>query len=373
MIYFDYAATCPLDEDAAKTYLKAATEYYGNSNSLHDAGSSAKLLLEKVRENFASLLDVPKDGIYFTSGGTESNFLAIQALLSSKKGRHVISSLAEHSSIRGTLEKLSAQGYEITYLPLQKNGRISVNDFINSLRKDTVLATIQFANSEIGSIQPIKEIGEICREKGILFHSDCVHAFGKVDLKPIKQYVDSYSFSAHKFYGPKGVGGVYMNPRINWQSYFPHTNHENGFRPGTVNVPGIAAMYTAAEKSYQMLRQQEKHFQILRDIFLNKLQPFQDKIVIYNSPKENQILSTIGMRIFGKEGQWIMLECNRRGYCISTGSACQVGMTIPSTTMKALGIPNKEAKEFIRITFGRETTKGDVLALADALIDMIQD
>lgn len=373
MIYFDYAATCPLDEDAAKTYIKAATDYFGNTNSLHDAGSSAKLLLEKVREEFSSLLGVSKDGLFFTSGGTESNYLAIFALLSNnRKGRHIISSMAEHSSIRGTLEKLSAQGYEITYLPLQKNGRINVNDFMDSLREDTVLCAIQYANPEIGSIQPIKEIGDICKKKGILFHSDCVHAFGKVDLKPIQPYVDSYSFSAHKFYGPKGVGGIYINPRIHWRSYYPHTSHENGFRPGTVNVPGIAAMLTAAEKSYRALSKFENHVQNLRNIFIKKLQTYEDQVVIYQLPKEMQILSTIGMRIKGKEGQWVMLECNQRGYCISTGSACQVGMTIPSATMKALGVPDKEAKEFIRISFGRDTTEEDVIALANALIDIIE-
>jgi cysteine desulfurase len=374
MIYFDYAATCPLDEEAAEAYVKAATAYFGNSSSLHDIGSQAKSLLEGCREELATLLDVPKEGIYFTSGGSESNYLAIHSLLSAKKkkGKHIITGMAEHSSIHGTFDKIKEQGYEVTYLPLHENGQISVQELKESVREDTVLVSIQYVNSEIGSIQPIEEIGKICVENDILFHSDCVQAFGKVNLQPAAQFINSFSISAHKIYGPKGVGAVFIDPLLNWQPYYQHVTHENGFRPGTVNVPGIAAMLTAAEKIDKNRKMNLMHNKKLRKRFTEILDPFSDQIILYNGAEESQLPSIIGMRLKGKEGQWVMLECNRSGFAISTGSACQSGLKLPSKTMKALRIPDKEAKEFIRISFGKDTKENEVIALATKLADIIK-
>lgn len=371
MKYFDYAASCPLDKEAAQVYVQAATDYYGNSSSLHDIGSQALDLLENSRYEIANLLGVDKAGIYFTSGGTEGNFFAIHALLSSikNKGKHIVTGMAEHSSIHSTLEKLRQEDYEVTPLPFDASGHISINQLIGAIREDTVLITLQHGNSEIGTIQPLEEVSAICKEKGILLHSDCVQTFGKTNLKPIARIVDSLTISGHKFYGPKGIGAVYIQPHLQWMPYHPSATHEKGFRPGTVNVPAIVAMTIAAKKAYENLDNYHKHYEILRNAFINTLEPHLLNFVMYHS----DIPSTIGMRIKGVEGQMVMLECNRFGFSISTGSACQVGQQTPSKTMLALGVEDKSAKEFIRISFGRETNVEDVRELALTIGRIIQE
>lgn len=374
MIYLDYAATSPLDEEAAQAYIKTATNYYGNSSSLHDIGSTAQQLLEGCRKELAKLTNVPKDGIYFTSGGSESNYLAIRALLSasSNEGKHVITGIAEHASIRGVFEKIKAQGYEVTCLPLNEQGIIDIEEFTNAIREDTVLISIQYINSEIGSIQQIEEIGKICRERNILFHSDCVQAFGKIDLGDAVKYMDSFTISGHKFYGPKGIGALFIHPRLHWMPYYPGATHENGFRPGTVNVPSIVAMTVAAQKTYKEMEGNLAHYRNLRKIFMDNINSYKDKITIYQAPLSQQLPSIVGLGIKGLEGQWVMLECNRNGFAISTGSACHSGMQDPSQTMKALAIPDKIAKEFIRISFGKNTTEEDVRQIAMLINNIIE-
>jgi cysteine desulfurase len=376
MKYFDYAATCPLDSDAAEAYLKAAGEYFGNTGSLHDAGSRAASLLEGCRSQMALMLGAEKEGIYFTSGGSEGNFLAIHALLSAaeKEGRHIIAGKAEHSSVHSTLRRLIEAGYETTFLPLDENGRISVADFEHAIREDTVLAVIQHSNSEIGTIQPLMDISTLCRKNGILLHSDMVHSFGKLDVAGILQHVDSASISAHKFYGPKGTGAVYVSPDLSWKAYYPGSSHENGFRPGTVNVPAVAAMVQAAGKAYSSLDDLSVLAARQRKEFLEVLNKACVPIAVYGSdcPKE-QIASTIGLGIRGIEGQWMMLECNRRGFAISTGSACQTGMQAPSKTMNAMGLEDAAAKEFIRISFGRTTSMEEIRELGSSIASIISE
>lgn len=373
MKYFDYAATCPLDEEALEVYVRAATKVYGNSNSLHDIGSAASNLLENCRNEFARMLGVNSEGIYFTSGGSESNFLTIQALLSSalKDGKHIITSATEHSSVQSTLEKLKEKNYEVTILPLNSAGYIDVLRVKDSIREDTVLCCIQHGNPEIGTIQPIKEISLLCKENKILFHSDCVHTFGKVSLLEISQFVDGLSISSHKFYGPKGVGVAYVHPSLNRKSYYPGASHEKGFRPGTLNVPGVAAMTIAAQKAEARLDAAFTHAQKLRDAFLQVLIPIKDTIIIYGSDYKRQIPYTVGMRVEGIEGQYMMLECNRYGFAISTGSACQIQLQSSSKTMKAMGITGKSAKEFIRISFGWDTSDSDVKELAETIVKIV--
>lgn len=369
--YFDYAASCPLDREAAEVYVKAASSYYGNSSSLHDAGDQANELLEYSRAQFARFFGASKDGVFFTGSGSEGNFLAIQTLLSGKvkRGKHIITGMAEHSSVLNTMEKLQKAGWDITMLPFAPDGRIDVGAFRNAVRHDTVLASIQHANPEIGTLQPIEEISRICRENDILFHSDCVQSFGKVDLTAVARSVDSLTISGHKFYGPKGVGAVYLNPALRWDPYVPSTTHEGGFRPGTVNVPGIAAMAAAAEKAVGGLEIYGEHYHRLQGEFLKSLDPVKAKCTVY----EADLPSTIGMRVAGLEGQLVMNEANQRGFAISTGSACQVSLQAPSKTMIALGVEGKAAKEFIRITLGRETEMEDVRQLGEVLVKIVEE
>lgn len=375
MIYLDYAATSPLDKKAADIYIKVATEIYGNESSLHDIGGQAKELLEHCRNQFAQALDIDPAGVFFTGGGSDGNFLAIEALLSSikTKKKHIITSIAEHASIHQVMSLLKKRGYEITFLPFREDGQIDLHHLQSAIREDTALISIQHSNSELGVIQPIKEISALCRANHILFHSDFVHSFGKIDLSPIIPFVDSFTISAHKFYGPKGCGIVYLHPRINWQPYFPNTVHERGFKPGTVNVPAIAATITAAQQSLERLSQLDNHYFQLRKQFTHELHDYKDQWLIHENQNGNQLYATIGMRILGLEGQYIMLECNRNGVAISTGSACHTGLQTPTSSMIALGIETKKAKEFFRISFGVNTTANDITKLTRILKTIMQE
>lgn len=371
--YFDYAATTPLDSEAAQIYIEAATKYYGNTSSLHDIGGTAKDILENCRSEFSAILEVAKEGIFFTSGGSESNFLGIRALLSAKKkeGYHIISSMAEHSSVQSTWNALSSK-YEVTLLPYNNKGRMDLDALKQATREDTVLISIQHGNSEIGSLQPIEEIALWCIENNILLHSDCVHTFGKINIQKVSKLVDSLSLSSHKFYGPKGSGLVYVNPKLAWKSFYPGTSHENGFRPGTVNVPAIAAMTTSAQKVEKDRDEFYEKAKMLRQTLLSILSEKEDQITVFSSDEEQQLPHTLGLRIHGLEGQYVMLECNRLGFAISTGSACSSGLQSPSKTMKAMDIPERIGKEFIRISFGRDTTEQDVHALGETLIQIMK-
>ncbi|PAE42162.1 IscS subfamily cysteine desulfurase [Bacillus sp. 7884-1] len=371
MIYFDFAATTPLDPEAAEVFVQASTEYFGNSSSLHDIGGQSQDLLENCREELANLLGINKKGLYFTSGGSEGNFLAIEALLSAPKktGKHIIAGLAEHSSIHGVLNRLD--GYNITFLPLNSSGLIDVEELERSITPETILVTVQHVNSEIGTIQPIEEIGRICLEHDIHFHSDFVQSFGKINLRNIPQLVSSFSFSGHKIYGPKGVGGVYVDPAISWKAFFPGSSHEKGFRPGTLNVPGIAAMTAAAQKINDRMGKNHDKYLELRAAFMDSLKPIKDFVHVHQAESVSQLPSIIGLRISGIEGQWMMLECNRYGFAISTGSACQIGMQSPAKVTLALGLSTQEAKEFIRISFGTSTKREDVIKLGETIVGIV--
>lgn len=373
MKYLDYAATSPLDEEAAKTYVKIATEYFGNANSLHDIGEDARRLLENCRLEFSQMLGVTSEGIYFTSGGSESNFLAIEALLSAalKPGKHIITSLAEHSSIQNHIERLKAEGYQVTSLPFNEKGLIELDMFKEAIREETVLVIIQHGNSEIGTVQPIREIGELCQSEHILLHSDCVQTFGKLDIKEISLYTDSLSISGHKFYGPKGTGLAYVRPQLNIKPFFPNTTHEKGFRPGTVNIPGIAAMTVAAKKAVDSINQNQLNGQQHRATFIEAIQTIKDHVTIYGSDGNQQLPHIIGMSLDGIEGQWVLLEANRYGFAISTGSACHTGLLTPAQAMNALNISGKKAKEYFRISFGRHTSKADMQSFAELLIKIL--
>jgi cysteine desulfurase len=372
MIYFDFAATTPLDPEAAEVFVQASTEFFGNSSSLHDFGGQSQDLLENCREELANLLGVNKKGLYFTSGGSEGNFLAIEALLSApkKNGKHIIAGMAEHSSIHGVLNRL--EGYSITYLPLNSSGLIDIEELKRAITPQTILVAVQHVNSEIGTIQPIDEIAGICREHDIHLHSDFVQSFGKIDLKKIAPLVSSFSFSGHKIYGPKGVGGVYVDPAISWSAFFPGGSHERGFRPGTVNVPAIASMTAAAQKLTSQLVQSCDRFLELRTILVQSLDPIKNFVHIYQAAPDSQLPSIIGLRISEIEGQWMMLECNRYGFAISTGSACQIGMQAPAKVTQALGLSPQEAKEFIRISFGKTTKREDVVKLGETIVDIVK-
>ncbi|WIY63683.1 IscS subfamily cysteine desulfurase [Bacillus arachidis] len=367
MIYLDYAATTPMSKEAIETYTKAAEQYFGNEQSLHDIGGTASSLLQVCRASLAQMIGGKEQGVFFTSGGSESNYLAIQSLLNTKSGKHILTTPMEHASIRSYFQFLAQQGYTITEIPVDSYGLIDLRALEEAITEDTVLASIQHGNSEIGTIQPISEIGEILKKRNILFHTDCVQTFGKLPIDVTAMQIDSLSISAHKIYGPKGVGACYINPQVRWEEVFPGTSHEKGFRPGTVNVPGIASFLTAAEHILDNHEEEQTRFRQLRSYFIEQLQPLPLEIQV-EGHSTSCLPHIIGVTIKGIEGQYTMLECNRHGIAISTGSACQVGKQEPSKTMLAIGKTYEEAKQYVRFSFGRHTTKENIDTTIHALL-----
>ncbi len=235
-----------MSKEAIETYAKAAEQYFGNEQSLHDIGGTSSSLLQVCRKSFAQMIHGKEQGVFFTSGGSESNYLAIHSLLKAREGKHIITTPIEHASIRNYFQSLKQQGYTITEIPVDSYGMIDMYALENSITENTVLASIQHGNSEIGTVQPIAEIGKLLKKHHVIFHTDCVQTFGKLPIDVTEMQIDSLSVSAHKIYGPKGVGACYINPQIRWEPLFKGTTHEKGFRPGTVNVPGVGAFLTAS-------------------------------------------------------------------------------------------------------------------------------
>ncbi len=373
MIYLDYAATTPIREEVLHAYNEVSKNYYGNPSSLHDVGSNAKQLLELCRKELADKINGDSDGVFFTSGGTESNQLAIRSLLDAHKtkGNHLITSSTEHSSIHNLCKQLETEGFDVTYLPADQYGQVRLEDLQSVVTDQTILVSIQFANPEIGTIQPIKEIGEFLHDHNILFHSDCVQAFGKVPINVKQLHIDSLSISSHKINGPKGVGASYISPSVRWVQQIPGTSHENGFRPGTVNVPGIASFITAVQLICSEMEVNTVKYQELRKRLVTGIETIGHPILVEGHAID-QLPHIVGLSVAGLQGQYVMLEFNRRGIAISTGSACQIGSQSPSKTMLAIGKSKDEAKQLIRLSFGHMTKEDDIDKAVDVLGNITQ-
>ncbi|GER67075.1 cysteine desulfurase [Weizmannia acidilactici] len=362
MHYFDYAATTKMSGLALEAYMETAKHFYGNSESLHDIGTNAHAVLEKSRALISGYLGIPAESIYFTSGGTEGNLLAILSLAmgAANKGKHIISSMAEHASVHSALSFLEQQGFEVTRIPFTKKGTLHLDKLEQAIRPDTVLVSIQHLNQEIGTIQPIGDISRIVKGRGILFHSDCVQSFGKADLNSIIPFVDSITVSSHKIHGPKGVGAVYIHPSCVVKPVFSHLSHEKGIRGGTVNVPGIAGFAVAVE---DISIERERDW-----AFRNLLKQASGGMVTFiEGAPEAQLPSLVGCMIPGVQGQLVLLECNKAGFAISTGSACQEHHEGGSKAVEAMGYPKEVSDQFFRISFGRYTTKEEVVLLGKTL------
>ncbi|WP_110111473.1 IscS subfamily cysteine desulfurase [Bacillus sp. CGMCC 1.16541] len=357
MIYLDYAATTPMCKEALDVYQKVATLYYGNTNSLHDYGTEAAQLLELCKEKVAGWLNGETECVYFTSGGTESNYVAVQSLLhgSIHKGKHIVTTKLEHSSLLNLWTHLEQEGYSITYLPTDSYGLVSIHELERAIRQDTVLVAIQHVNHEIGTIQPIKAIGHLLKEKGVLFHCDCVQSFGKLPIDVKAANISSLSISSHKLYGPKGVGVLYLNPYTNWKSVYHSKSTTQSLRPGTVNMPGIAAFVTATEQVMKKMTEEHERYQHLFS-YLNQCLHGLTDFVHVEGYHSHHLPSIVGLTFASVQGQYVMLQCNRYGLAVSTGSACQVGQQSPSSTLLSIGKTTEEAKRFVRISFGKETT-----------------
>ncbi|MGG4550480.1 IscS subfamily cysteine desulfurase [Rossellomorea marisflavi] len=361
MDYFDYASTTPMDPHILDIYREVAEHFWGNPNSLHDTGGAAKELLHRCTDALATLLGVPAEGLTFTSGGSAGNAAALHALAHGRKhlGTHIIIGGAEHASLHTAAGQLESAGFQITAIPYEENGLLNLRQLKSAIREETILVSIAHCNGEIGAIQPMGEIRESLRGSAALLHSDLVQSFGKWSIEEAVRHADSFTLSSHKIHGPKGMGALYIDPSI---ALIPV--HRTS---GTPDLPGITAFTAAAERAVPM----PDHYQMLRDSFFSSLdQKLGNRYRVFEGPPGQQLPQVIGLAIEGIEGQWLMLECNRRGMAISTGSACQSGMQGMPITLKSMGATERDGKEFIRISFGPSTTLEKIDRLTDTLAEV---
>jgi cysteine desulfurase len=373
-IYMDYHATTPVDPRIVQEMLPYFTEHFGNAASRnHPFGWAAEEAVDKARKQVGDLIGANAKEIVFTSGATESNNLAIKGVaeMYREKGNHIITCVTEHKAVIDTCKHLEKQGYRVTYLPVQKDGLISLDDLRAAISDKTILISIMTANNEIGVIQPIAEIGKIAKEKGILFHTDAVQAAGKIPFDVNELKVDLVSVSAHKMYGPKGVGALYVrrrNPRVLLASQIDGGGHERGMRSGTLNVPGIVGLGAAAAICQQEMVAETTRLSTLRDRLNTRLHAGLDEIYI-NGSTEHRLPHSLNISFAYVEGESLLMGIN--DVAVSSGSACTSASLEPSYVLKALGAGDDLAHSSIRFGLGRWTTEEEVDYVADKLIQVV--
>jgi cysteine desulfurase len=374
-IYMDYHATTPVDPRVLEAMMPYFTQTFGNAASRnHPFGWEAEEAVEKARKQVADLIGANAKEIIFTSGATESNNLAIKgaAEMYREKGNHIITCVTEHKAVIDTCKKLEKLGYRVTYLPVQKDGRISLDELRAALTDKTILITIMTANNEIGVIQPIAEIGAIAKEKGILFHTDAVQAAGKVPFNVNELKTDMVSISAHKMYGPKGVGALYVrrrNPRVLLSEQISGGGHERGMRSGTLNVPGIVGLGKAAELCKAEMASDTDRLRQLRDYLNEALHKNLDELYI-NGSMEHRLPHNLNISFAYVEGESLLMGIN--DVAVSSGSACTSASLEPSYVLKALGAGDDLAHSSIRFGLGRWTTKEEVDYVIQKLTSVVQ-
>jgi cysteine desulfurase len=357
VIYLDHASTTPTDPEVVQAMLPYFSEEFGNPATVYSLGLSAASAVQQARESIAATMGAEADEIYFTSGGTESDNWAIMGTADAqqKKGRHLITSAIEHHAVLETMEYLEKRGWEISKIPVDSGGLVDPEDVRKAIRPDTVLVSIMHGNNEVGTIQPIAEISKVTREAGVLFHSDMVQTAGKMPLKVEQLNVDMLSMSAHKFYGPKGVGLMYLRKRTRVSPYFHGGAQERNRRAGTLNVPGIVGMAKALELCQGRMAEDAAREAELRDRLWAGLSKNIEAIYL-NGTMEHRLPNNLNVRLDGIEGESMILMLDMEGICVSSGSACTTGSLEPSHVLLGLGIPQELAHGSLRVTLGRSTT-----------------
>ena len=367
MIYLDYNATTPLCDAAREAMLPYLGRHFGNASSIHAAGREARAAIDNARDKLGALLRAKPGEIIFTGGATESCNLGVLGLARSSSSRsgHIISNKAEHHAVLHPLEHLEQhEGFEVTWLNVSESGMVDLDQLADSIRPDTILVSIMTANNETGVIQPMREISQICRERGVLLHSDMVQAFGKTDVDV--SLVDVASFAAHKFYGPKGTGFLCLRAGVPIQPIMFGGAHENQRRPGTENVAGIAGMAAAAE---WILRdreaEQERRAQLRDQLWKNIIDVFPD--AQQNGDPIHRLANTLNASFIGVDSETMLMALDLEGICASSGSACMVGSVRASHVLLAMGLPIERARSAIRFSLGKWTTAEEIAATGDAL------
>ena len=374
-IYMDYHATTPVDPRVVETMLPYFHEKFGNAASRnHSFGWTAEEAVENARAQIARLINATPKEIIFTSGATESNNLAIKGAgeMYREKGNHIITQVTEHKAVLDTCKRLEKYGYEVTYLPVAKDGRIDLDDLRRAITAKTILITIMYANNEIGVVQPIQEIGKIAKEKGVLFHTDGVQAVGKIPVDVQKDNLDMISLTAHKIYGPKGCGALYVrrrNPRVQLSAQIDGGGHERGMRSGTLNVPGIVGFGKAAELCQNEMADESTRLRGLRDRLKDTIFAKLDEVYI-NGSMTHRLPHNINISFAFVEGESLLMGIN--DVAVSSGSACTSATLEPSYVLKALGVGEDLAHTSIRFGLGRFNTQEEVDYVTSRVIEVVQ-
>lgn len=370
--YFDNAATTQVNQDVIKEMLPYFSIEYGNPSSLYSIGRRAKRALEEARRKIANIINCKPNEIYFTSCGTESDNLAIKgiAYANKEKGKHIITSKIEHPAVLNTCKELEEQGYKVTYLDVDQNGIVNVEQLKASIKTDTILITIMFANNEIGTIQPIEEIGKIAKENNIIFHTDAVQAMGNLKIDVKKLNINALSMSAHKFYAPKGIGALYVGEDVNFKQIQNGGHQEKNKRAGTENLAEIVGMSKALELIYKNFENHNNKIKELRDYYIEKIQSniVDSKL---NGDRINRLPGNANMSFKNINAEELLFELDDKGICASVGSACSSGSTSPSHVLTAIGLPPEWANGTLRVTIGMNNTKEEVDYLINALVEIV--
>ncbi|MBT2583471.1 IscS subfamily cysteine desulfurase [Planococcus sp. ISL-109] len=371
MIYLDSAATVPMRKEAIDAYAEAAEKAFGNTQSLHDAGSAAAEYLASCRKLWGQFLNVRPDGIYFTGNASEANQLSIRSLLRGRprKCRTIVTTKLEHASVLTVLHELEKEGYKIDWAPVDQFGRVDMETFKTKVNEDTALVIMQLVNSEMGAVQPVEECARIANGFGVPLHSDIVQGLGKLPVDIGSWGVTSAACSAHKIGGPKGVGIAYINPSVHWESVYEGTTHQQGFRAGTIDVPGIVSATIAAKHAVSEQPHAYEHARQLQDYVLEHLP--EGVVLTGNIATKSPFIQ--GLILPHVEGQWMMLACNRHQIAISTGTACKIGSGEAMSAMLAMGTESDAARKFVRISFNKNTTESDVEAFLQVVERSLTD
>ena len=372
MIYLDNAATTRTAPEVVEAMLPYFTEFYGNASTVYEFGGKSKEAIAKARETIANAIGAKDNEIYFTAGGSESDNWALKATAEAykSKGKHIITSKIEHHAILHTCQWLEQQGYEVTYLDVDENGLVKLDELKKAIRPDTILISIMFANNEIGTIEPIAEIGKIAKEHDILFHTDAVQAFGQVPINVDEMNIDMLSTSGHKLNGPKGIGFLYIRKGVKIRSFVHGGAQERKRRAGTENVPGIVGYGKAVELAVSTMKERTDKEIELRDYLIDRVLkevPF----TRVNGDRKNRLPNNINFCFQFIEGESLLIMLDMKGICGSSGSACTSGSLDPSHVLLAIGLPHEIAHGSLRLTLGADTTKEDIDYTIDAIKDIV--
>lgn len=370
--YFDHAATTRVKEEVLREMIPYFNMQYGNASSIYSIARQSKRAIEDARQKVANAINSKVKEIYFTSCGTESDNLALKgvAYANMQKGKHIITSKIEHPAILESCKTLEKQGFSITYLNVDEEGSISLEELEKSIRQDTILISIMFANNEIGTIEPIKQIGEIAKKYQIIFHTDCVQAIGNAKIDVNEMNIDLLSMSAHKFYGPKGVGALYVREGIQFDRIQDGGHQEKNKRSGTENVAGIVGLGKAIEIADKNLDEHIKKLTDLRDYYFSQLKKKIPNCKI-NGSTEKRLPGNANVSFPNVDGEELLLKLDEKGICASTGSACSSGSSNPSHVLVAIGLDKEFANGALRITLGDDNTKEDIDFLVEQLLKII--